>query len=50
MNTAWLTGRITEAEMEEEHPLELEKLRQSKLEQAAQRRQAARRKGGAHGQ
>jgi cytochrome b subunit of formate dehydrogenase len=47
MNTAWLTGRITEAEMEEEHPLELERLRRSEPEQAAQ---PARREGGAHGQ
>lgn len=42
MNTAWLTGRITEAEMEEEHPLELERLRRRELEKAAQRRQSAR--------
>ena len=38
MNTAWLTGRITEAEMEEEHPLELERLRRLELERAEQRR------------
>jgi cytochrome b subunit of formate dehydrogenase len=53
MNTAWLTGRITEAEMEEEHPLELERLRRSKPAQAAERLQTpqpARREGGAHGQ
>ena len=51
MNTAWLTGRITEAEMEEEHPLELERLRRSKLEQAAhltRPAQPARREGGSH--
>jgi hypothetical protein len=28
MNTAWLTGTLTEREMEEEHPLELERLRE----------------------
>jgi len=27
MNTAWITGKITEEEMEDEHPLELEKFR-----------------------
>jgi predicted CXXCH cytochrome family protein len=27
MNTAWLTGTLTEREMEEEHPLELERLK-----------------------
>ena len=27
MNMAWLTGKLTEREMEEEHPLELERLR-----------------------
>jgi cytochrome b subunit of formate dehydrogenase len=27
MSTAWLTGKITEEEMEDEHPLELEELR-----------------------
>ncbi len=29
MNMAWLTGMLTEREMEEEHPLELERLRQA---------------------
>ena len=29
MNTAWLNGMLTEREMEEEHPLELERLRES---------------------
>jgi formate dehydrogenase gamma subunit len=29
MKTAWLTGKISEEEMEEEHPLELERLRKS---------------------
>jgi hypothetical protein len=26
MNMSWLNGRLTEREMEEEHPLELERL------------------------
>jgi predicted CXXCH cytochrome family protein len=30
MNTAWLNGMLTEREMEEEHPLELERLRESR--------------------
>ena len=29
MNLAWLTGRVSEREMREEHPLELERLKQS---------------------
>ena len=29
MNMAWLTGMLTEREMEEEHPLELERLRET---------------------
>lgn len=29
MSTAWLTGKISEEEMEEDHPLELERLRQA---------------------
>ena len=29
MNMAWLTGTLTEREMEEEHPLELERLREA---------------------
>ncbi|MBI1854086.1 MAG: cytochrome b/b6 domain-containing protein [Planctomycetes bacterium] len=38
MNTAWTRGTITEAEMEEEHPLELETLRveESAIDAAAQ--------------
>ena len=28
MNMAWLTGMLTEREMEEEHPIELERLRE----------------------
>jgi hypothetical protein len=27
MNMAWITGKLTESEMAEEHPLELEKMR-----------------------
>jgi predicted CXXCH cytochrome family protein len=30
MNTSWLTGMLTEREMEEEHPLELERLREAR--------------------
>ncbi len=37
MNVAWLTGTISEAEMEEEHPLELEALRRRKAEEEARR-------------
>jgi hypothetical protein len=29
MNTAWLTGKISEEEMTHEHPKELEKIRAS---------------------
>jgi hypothetical protein len=29
MNSAWLTGTLSEREMEEEHPLELERLREA---------------------
>ncbi|MDR0843024.1 MAG: cytochrome b/b6 domain-containing protein, partial [Acidobacteriota bacterium] len=28
MNTAWITGRISEKEMTEEHPLEMERMQQ----------------------
>ncbi len=34
MNLAWFTGKISEAEMEDEHPLELERIRRLALEQA----------------
>src|SRR5512136_2551233 len=37
MNIAWYTGTISEAEMEEEHPLELEALRRKKAEEEARR-------------
>lgn len=30
MNFAWITGKITEEEMEEEHPLELERIKKAK--------------------
>ncbi len=30
MNMAWLTGTLSEREMEEEHPLELERLHAKK--------------------
>ncbi len=33
MSTAWLTGKITEEEMEEEHPLELEEIRSREEEE-----------------
>jgi hypothetical protein len=33
MNLAWLKGTITEAEMADEHPLELEALKRRKLEE-----------------
>ena len=34
MNLAWLTGRISEKEMHEDHPLELEQLKAERLAQA----------------
>ncbi len=40
MNLAWLKGTITEEEMEDEHPLELEAIRRRKLEEADARRAA----------
>lgn len=33
MNMAWLTGNLTEGEMAEEHPLELEKLKQEGMDE-----------------
>ncbi len=33
MNMAWITGHLTEIEMEEEHPLELERIRHQRLEE-----------------
>ncbi|MBI4549177.1 MAG: cytochrome b/b6 domain-containing protein [Ignavibacteriae bacterium] len=35
MNLAWWKGTLTEAEMEEEHPLELEDIRRKEMEKAA---------------
>ena len=32
MNTSWITGKITEEEMSEEHPLELDKIKQKQFE------------------
>ncbi len=32
MNMSWITGKITEEEMQEEHPLELEKLKEKEFE------------------
>ncbi|HET9952476.1 MAG TPA: cytochrome b/b6 domain-containing protein [Candidatus Eisenbacteria bacterium] len=40
MNVAWLKGTITEEEMEDEHPLELEAIRRKKLEAEEARRSA----------
>ena len=34
MNLAWFTGKISEAEMEDEHPLELEDIRRRALAEA----------------
>ncbi len=33
MNPAWLTGHLTEAEMAEEHPLELEEMKRKEMEE-----------------
>jgi len=33
MNLAWIRGKLTEAEMREEHPLELERIRGQQLEE-----------------
>jgi hypothetical protein len=38
MNFAWLTGKITEHEMEEEHPLELERLKKEKAAQKSDKK------------
>lgn len=49
MNLAWLKGTITEEEMEDEHPLELEAIRRKQQEEAEARRaaEAKRREGDA---
>ncbi|HEU4403283.1 MAG TPA: cytochrome b/b6 domain-containing protein, partial [Candidatus Polarisedimenticolia bacterium] len=39
MNTAWITGTLTESEMEAEHPLELEAIRRRRLEEERRRQQ-----------
>jgi cytochrome b subunit of formate dehydrogenase len=36
MNFAWLTGKITEEEMEEEHPLELERIKKAQSEEGSE--------------
>jgi hypothetical protein len=36
MNLAWLTGRMTEKEMAEEHPLELKRLKELNKESGDQ--------------
>jgi len=36
MNLAWIKGTLTEEEMEEEHPLELERIRSKRKEEGAQ--------------
>jgi cytochrome b subunit of formate dehydrogenase len=38
MSTAWLTGKITEEEMADEHPLELERIREQETTEAADER------------
>lgn len=41
MSAAWLTGYLTEEEMLEEHPLELEAIRRQRLEEDVRRAEAA---------
>lgn len=45
MNLAWLKGTITEEEMADEHPLELEAIRRREAEEAEARRAAERARG-----
>ena len=45
MNLAWLKGTITEEEMEDEHPLELEAIRRKQQEEAEARRAAEAKRG-----
>ncbi len=40
MSLAWLTGKISEKDMEEEHPLELEQMRVRELQEAERREEA----------
>jgi cytochrome b subunit of formate dehydrogenase len=39
MNTSWITGNLTEEEMLEEHPVELDKIRQKKFEEEEQKKE-----------
>jgi hypothetical protein len=32
MNTAWFNGKLSEEEMADEHPLELKKIKEEKIE------------------
>jgi formate dehydrogenase gamma subunit len=41
MNVAWIKGTISEEEMEEEHPVELEEIRRKRREEEAQKERAA---------
>ncbi|MGE5176398.1 MAG: cytochrome b/b6 domain-containing protein [Hyphomicrobiales bacterium] len=51
MNSAWITGTLSEEEMEEEHPLELEAIRRKRAEEEARERAEAAKgkRGGADG-
>jgi hypothetical protein len=37
MNFSWITGKLTEEEMEHEHPLELERLKRQAEDEAESR-------------
>jgi formate dehydrogenase gamma subunit len=50
MNLAWLKGTITEEEMEDEHPLELEAIKRRELEEEAKQAAEAARRRAAGGQ
>ena len=43
MNTSWITGKITEEEMSEEHPLELDKIKQKQFEDEEKRERGRKR-------
>lgn len=45
MNWTWASGRISEAQMEHEHPLELERIRAAEENAEAEEREAAEREG-----
>jgi cytochrome b subunit of formate dehydrogenase len=47
MNTAWLSGRLPESVMAEEHPLELQELRQKAAESGASETEGSKGEGGA---